>query len=46
MGPAEVVGAIRAQGAEGIEHVIVNLPDVHVLEYLDVFGREVIPAVA
>jgi F420-dependent oxidoreductase-like protein len=46
MGPAEVVAAIRAQGDEGIEHVIVNLPDVHVLEYLDAFGREVIPAVA
>ena len=43
---ADVVAAIRAQGDEGIEHVIVNLPDAHVLERLETFGREVIPAVA
>ncbi len=42
----DVVAAIRAQADEGIEHVIVNLPDAHVLERLDTFGREVIPAVA
>jgi hypothetical protein len=40
------VAAIRAQADEGIEHVIVNLPDAHVLEHLDTVGREVIPAVA
>jgi hypothetical protein len=44
--PADVVTALRAQAAEGIEHVIVNLPDAHVLERVDVLGREVIPAVA
>ncbi|HYH91830.1 MAG TPA: TIGR03560 family F420-dependent LLM class oxidoreductase [Candidatus Saccharimonadales bacterium] len=43
---ADVVAALRAQADEGIEHVIVNLPDVHVLERLDAFGREIIPAVA
>jgi hypothetical protein len=42
----DVVAAIRAQADEGIEHVIVNLPDAHVLERLETFGREVIPAVA
>ncbi len=36
----------RAQADEGIEHVIVNLPDAHVLERLETFGREIIPAVA
>jgi F420-dependent oxidoreductase-like protein len=44
--PADVVAALRAQAAEGIEHVIVNLPDAHVPERLDALGREVIPAVA
>ena len=44
--PADVVTTLRAQADEGIEHVIVNLPDVHVLERLDTFGREIIPAVA
>ena len=44
--PADVVAAFRAQGDEGIEHVIVNLPDAHVIERLDAFGREIIPAVA
>ena len=44
--PADVVAAVRAQGDEGIEHVIVNLPDAHVIERLETFGREVIPAVA
>ena len=44
--PADVVAAIRAQGDEGIEHVIVNLPDAYVLERLETLGREVITAVA
>ena len=44
--PADVVAAFLAQADEGIEHVIVNLPDAHVLERLDVFGREIIPRVA
>jgi hypothetical protein len=40
------VAAILTQGDEGIEHVIVNLPDAHMLKRLETFGREVIPAVA
>jgi F420-dependent oxidoreductase-like protein len=44
--PADVVAALRAQGSEGIEHVIVNLPDAHVLERLETYGSEIIPAVA
>jgi F420-dependent oxidoreductase-like protein len=44
--PGDVVTALRAQADEGIEHVIVNLPDAHVLERLETFGREIIPAVA
>jgi F420-dependent oxidoreductase-like protein len=44
--PADVVAALRAQAAEGIQHVIVNLPDVHVPEYLETFRREIIPSVS
>jgi F420-dependent oxidoreductase-like protein len=44
--PADVVQRFRDQVAEGIEHVIVNMPDAHDLTRLETFGREVIPAVA
>lgn len=44
--PADVIAAFRAQAGEGIEHVIVNLPDAHLPERLETFGREIIPAVA
>jgi F420-dependent oxidoreductase-like protein len=44
--PAAIVGRLRDQADEGIEHVIVNLPDVHDLRHLEALGREVIPAVA
>jgi alkanesulfonate monooxygenase SsuD/methylene tetrahydromethanopterin reductase-like flavin-dependent oxidoreductase (luciferase family) len=43
---AAVTASLRQQAEEGIEHVIVNLPDAHVLDRLDTFGREIIPAVA
>ncbi len=43
---AAVAEAIRVQANEGIEHVIVNLPDAHVIERLETFGREIIPEVA
>jgi F420-dependent oxidoreductase-like protein len=46
MNATDVVAAIRAQADEGIQHVIVNMPDAHVLERLDTLGREVVPAVA
>ena len=43
---ADVIANLRAQADEGIEHVIVNMPDVHDLRYIETFGREIIPAVA
>lgn len=43
--PADIVARLREQAEEGIEHVIVNMPDAHVLERLDTIGREVIPEV-
>ena len=45
MRPADVVAAIRAQAAEGIEHVIVNLPEAHRLDQITALGREVLPEV-
>ena len=44
--PADVIATFRAQADEGIEHVIVNLPDAHLNERIETFGREIIPAVA
>ena len=42
----DVIASIRAQAEEGIEHVIVNMPDVHEPRYLDTFRDQVMPAVA
>lgn len=44
--PAAIVARLRDQADEGIEHVIVNLPDVHDLRHLETLGREVFPAIA
>jgi hypothetical protein len=44
--PEDVVGRLRDQATEGIEHVIVNMPDAYDLSRLDTFGRAIIPAVA
>jgi F420-dependent oxidoreductase-like protein len=41
----DVVGHIRVQAMEGIEHVIVNMPDVHDMRYIAALGREVLPEV-
>lgn len=44
------VGAVIAQcevlAALGVQHAIFNMPDVHEIRPLEVFGREIIPAVA
>jgi len=44
MSAHEAVERLRGQAEEGIEHVIVNLPDAHDLHRLEGIGREVIPA--
>jgi F420-dependent oxidoreductase-like protein len=46
MRPADLVAAIRTQAAEGIEHVIVNLPEAHRLDQITALGREVLPEIA
>jgi F420-dependent oxidoreductase-like protein len=39
----DVVDRLRAQVGEGIDQVIVNMPDVHELRYVEQLGREVLP---
>jgi F420-dependent oxidoreductase-like protein len=45
MSSAEVVAQLRAQADEGVDHVIVNMPDAHDVGYIERLGREVLPAV-
>lgn len=46
MPPAQVVEQCRTLAGLGIQHLIVNFPDVETLTPLEIVGREVIPAVA
>jgi alkanesulfonate monooxygenase len=46
MGAAQVVEMCRSLAENGIQHLIVNMPDVYEIRPLEVFGREIIPAVA
>ena len=40
-----VIGLCRELNEAGIEHLIFNMPNVHEIRPLEVFGREIIPAV-
>lgn len=40
---ADVVARARAQAAAGVQHLIVNMPDVWDVRHLELIGREVIP---
>ena len=42
----EVIETCRRMSEAGIEHLIFNMPNVHEIEPLETFGREIIPAVA
>lgn len=42
----EVIAECRALRDLGVQHVIYNMPNVHELTPLEVFGNEIIPAVA
>lgn len=44
--PAGVIALCRSLASVGIQHVIFNMPNVHELTPLEIFGREIIPAVA
>ena len=46
MTSSQVVEQLRAQAGEGVDHVIVNMPDAHEIGYIDQLGREVLPEVA
>jgi len=46
MTASDVIEQCRAQARLGIQHMIFNLPNVHEITPLEIFGREVIPAVA
>lgn len=45
MSSADVIARVRAQAAVGVQHLIVNMPDVWDVRYLELIGREVVPAV-
>lgn len=46
MQPQQVVDMCCDLAAVGIQHMIVNMPNVYQLKPLETFGREIIPAVA
>ena len=42
----DVIGFCRQMGGAGIQHLIFNMPNVHEIRPLEIFGEEIIPAVA
>ncbi len=46
MSAGDVVAQCRALARVGVQHAIFNMPNVHTIEPLEIFGREIIPAVA
>jgi F420-dependent oxidoreductase-like protein len=46
MSVADVLARCRALAAVGVHHAIFNMPNVHELTPLEIFGREIIPAVS
>ena len=46
MSPADVIALCRSVADVGIQHIILNMPNTHDITPLEVFGREIIPAVA
>jgi F420-dependent oxidoreductase-like protein len=46
MSAADVLAQCRAHAAVGVQHVIFNMPNVHEIRPLEIFGREIIPAAA
>jgi F420-dependent oxidoreductase-like protein len=46
MRPKDVIAQCGALAGIGVQHAIFNMPNVHEIEPLEVFGREIIPEVA
>lgn len=44
--PEEVIALCRSFAEIGVQHLIFNMPNVHEITPLEIFGREIIPAVA
>jgi hypothetical protein len=43
---AQVIETCRGLAELGIQHVIFNMPNTHEIKPLEIFGKEIIPAVA
>jgi alkanesulfonate monooxygenase SsuD/methylene tetrahydromethanopterin reductase-like flavin-dependent oxidoreductase (luciferase family) len=43
---ADVLALCRALAAVGVQHAIFNMPNVHEIQPLELFGRDIIPAAA
>ena len=46
MSVSQIIETCRSLAAIGVQHAIFNMPNVHELKPLEIFGREIIPAVA
>jgi F420-dependent oxidoreductase-like protein len=46
MGASEVIAQCRALSEIGVDQAIFNMPNVHEIKPLEIFGKEIIPAVA
>jgi F420-dependent oxidoreductase-like protein len=46
MNTSDVIALCKRLAAVGVQHAIFNMPNVHEIGPLDIFGREIIPAVA
>ena len=46
MGPQDVIGQCRLLAGIGVQHAIFNMPNVSEIKPLEIFAREIIPAVA
>ncbi len=46
MNATEVIARCKAFAAAGVQHAIFNMPNVHEIRPLEIFGREIIPAVS
>ena len=44
--PAQVIEFCRGMASAGVQHLILSMPDVYEIKPLEVFGKEIIPAVA
>jgi hypothetical protein len=45
MTASDVLARARAQADAGVQHLIVNMPEVSDIRHLELIGREVVPAI-